>query len=450
MSFEQQEGAFQDFTDQPEASIDDAVKGGFFSGLNPLTPLRGVASGALQSISVAAHGLPALAKAYASELPSPIQESLQTATKMGVPEIQEAEKAGEYMEEASQAARRGAKAVMPDPRTTGTAANVLFGASKVMTEVGLIAATGAETGTVAAGLGYIEGISRYRDLRDQGVDEGTARKAATIDGLMQGAGMFAPAGLPTSWIESMQPVSQFLTQLAIGAAANTGQGVVSRWATHKILDDAGYHDMAEQSKAMDGEALAADLLSGAFFGGFHYAGQRGELAQRAQEAVQKGLIDSPVRDAAKVVQDFHEATVNRAPGVPVDFQSQATHMAALEKASEDLLADRPVDVSEQVKDGATFARPQAETSQVRDILTEEFKRAGVLAEQTKLDDLWEALESRYERDVKPLSSPIEMPDAEGAVRPAEEQLEHAGTQSDLEKEAPDLLKAVSECVGRTA
>ena len=420
----EQAGTEQDFLDGPGFTASDIKPAGVFTGLNPLTPLRGIASGAMEAGRVLVHGLPSIARAMSQGDQGDISATLeQQADAQRDPTVKPPweQPLTEWSSKMSDEARAGAKAVTPDPRTTGSAANLVFGASKVLTEGGLsLAATAGNIPAAAASMGYISGMARYRDLKDQGVDDDTAEKLATTEGILQGAGMVAPMGLPAKWIEAMTPVRQALTQLATGAAANAGQGVASRYITHQILTDAGYTQLADQSKTLDGEAIASDLISGAFFGGAHYAGQRPELAQRARELADSGQIDAQVRDAAKVVQTERMAAVDRAPGVPVDPQSQAKHQAALEKSISDLLENKPVDIEDEAA-GATFARPaESDRPDLRQMMVNEFKNAGVADEAAKLDDLQALMEHKFgDKSVKPQERPLEVPISEAALTDGE-------------------------------
>lgn len=266
------------------------------------------------------------------------------------------------------------------------------------------------------GLGAIQATARYQDYRDQGVDDATAQKLALVQGAGAGLGMVVPAGLPSSWLANLTPARQLLADLATGAASNTGQGAATRYVTHQILEDAGYHDMAEQSKVLDGEAILTDMLTGGGFGALHFLNTRQELAAQARDLGQR---QSTVADNARAAQDGQQI-VERAPGVPVDIPSQAAHTAALEKATADLLQDKPVDVSQEAR--GTYARPAEHSSPMREILHDEFKKAGVLEEWSKLEDLNDLLESKYEPpSVKPAPrEEMELPISETEAVPPEE------------------------------
>lgn len=411
--YDQQQGAIADRLSNPEVSPEESLHPGFWGGLSVGTPVQGAASGALEAGSVLTNGI----SAFLRRLPAK-----GTINPLGVGLSEEAQRPWEEsIEDArhriADSAREGAKAVMPDPRLTGTAANVVLGSSKMLTEAGLTAAaTGGNPFAVAGGLGAIQATARYQDYRDQGVDDATAQRLALVEGGGAALGALAPVGLPVSWLANLTPARQLLTDLATGAASNVGMGGASRYATHKILEDAGYHDLAEQSKVFDGESILTDMLTGGGFGGLHWLGSRQDLAQQARDL---GESQSVVADNARAAQDAQQV-VERAPGVPVDAPSQAAHRAALEKATADLLADKPVDVADEAK--GTFARPAENTRPMREVLHDEFKKAGVMDEWSKLEDLNDLLEAKYEPpSVKPIErEETELPISETEAVPPEE------------------------------
>lgn len=426
----QQDAAEQDWLSGPGVTPEEAVHPGFFGGLGVETPVQGVVAGVADGVGALTGGLSYVAT-KAAQGARAVYGSLNDLGQMqswpgmrasaGMPSSPEPdapwlEKSADWTQRVSDMARHVSKEVAPDPRLTGTAANVVFGASKVLSQAAaLTAAGGPEVG--ALGTGYITGMSRYRDLRDQGVDETTAEKMATIDGAGQAASFFVPMGLPAKWLSEIGPIKQIGAQIAAGALANAGQGVATRYIGSKILSDAGYHEMADAQRPFDAEALEADLLAGGFFGGAHYfsgAREAPEAAKRAQDAAENGL-PSLVRDSAKATQDAHQVAIERAPGVPVDRESQAVHQASLSKAVEDLLADRPVDVG---ADRGTFARGSEHDERTRETLLNAFKEAGVAEEAARFDDLNDALEERY-GPVKPQERPIELPAEEHPTGDAE-------------------------------
>jgi len=320
-------------------------------------------------------------------------------------------------------AREGAKGLMPDPRTTGTAANLVNGFSRSITEFGMGALGGPATG--AAVLGTTEGYARYHDLKDQGVDDETAQRSALITGVTNAAGALIPFNLPAKLLEPLSTAGTFLTQMGAGATINASLGAASREADSLILSHAGYPEMAEQSKPWDEANLMADAITGAFFGG-----------AAAHEGFRNSTVAPSVRDAASVIHD-HQEILNRAPGVPVDMASAAIHRDALEHAMTDLLSNRPVDLSDM--EGATFARPEQDTALSRQIMREEFEKAGVLADAEEFDR-WLKGEEPKPKELPPekAAEPGEVLTPESVqarLKDAQERLEAAGPELKPEERA---------------
>jgi hypothetical protein len=421
--YDQQAGEIDDRLNNPEVTPEEAVRPGFWGAFSPGNVIQGPASGALETGSVLAHGI----GAFLRRLPAK-----GSINPLGVGLSDEQMKpweqtVDETANSVANEARQEAKAVMSDPRVTGSAANIVLGSSKLMTEATLMTAlAGGNPIAGAGGVGAIQSVARYQDYRDQGVDDATAKKLALVQGVGAGAGMLVPGGLSASWLANLTPARQIFSELATGAASNVIQGGANRYVTSKILDDAGYHDLAEQSKVLDGEAIFTDLLTGGGFGMLHYLHSRGDIAQAARELARQ---DSTVADSARAAQDAQQI-VERAPGVPVDIQSQAAHRAALEKASEQLLKDEPVDVGDITAPDvqtpareATFARPAENTRPMSEVLHDEFQKAGVLDEWSKLEDLNDLLEKRYESpSVKPVTHDnLEIPISETEPSVSEEE-----------------------------
>ena len=315
---------------------------------------------------------------------------------------------------------RNPKSFSPDPRTTGSAANLVQGFSHAVTE---FAAGNLAGGPVAGAslLGASEGYAHYQDLRDEGVDEGTAKKSAILTGLASGAGAVLPMSLPAKWLAGLSTTGTLLTQAGTGAAVNSAFGAASRLASAKILDDAGYPEMAEQQKPWDALNMATDAITGLFFGA--HAGLHGLKAAD---------VDPSIRDAAKVVQDRQEVA-DRAPGIPVDMKSAAVHRQALETALGDLMSDHPVELNADDMDGATFARPEENTVEAREIMRDEFMKSGVLDDAAAFDRWLAGEEEPKSKEQPTAEKPPEEP-AEAAEAPQGEVPEQFKKEGEEEKE----------------
>lgn len=141
----------------------------------------------------------------------------------------------------------------PDPKTMGILAQMGHGLGTVFG----MGAVGAPFGLpgAAVSIGGLSGYDKYSELIDAGVDHDTALKAAGLTGAVMGAGAFLPPYLGKTLAK----------QVAAGAGINLGLGFVERGGTSAILEKAGYADMAQHYKMLDGTAMAIDAVLGAAF-----------------------------------------------------------------------------------------------------------------------------------------------------------------------------------------
>ena len=364
----------KDFLSGPGWTIDDQKPTFFENAL--AAPVRGVGQAAAGGISVLAHGLQYGGHASPMDAvmngPAAAQEAtreFQTGKQEEHPWKQSWDASAAELEGK---AREYAKSLNPDPRVTGTGANIIQGFSKAVTEFTAGSVVGGPL-SGAALLAASEGYGHYQDLIDQGVDPETATKAGYLEAVTAGAGALLPMGMPARWLKGLSTPATLLAQAGAGSVINTSFGAASRYASAKILEDAGYPEMAEQQKPWDETNVITDAVAGLFFGA--HAGWHGLKAKN---------IDPALVDAAKVVQDRQEIN-ERAPGVPVDMKSAAVHRQALESALGDLMTGKPVDLSHIDTDGATFARPEIDDSQAHAIMREEFVNAGVLDDAAAFD-----------------------------------------------------------------
>jgi hypothetical protein len=408
----------QDFNSGAGWTIDQQ-KPAFFDNVTG-SAFRGIGQGAADGLALLTHGVeyPYHALQQLGHLMDPSQ-AFGPQTYRKEPWQPEPD-AGDQLEAK---ARAYSKSLMPDPRVTGTGANLVQGLAKSLTEFGAGAVAGGPVGGAAL-LGTSEGYAHYYDLKDQGVDDDTAASSALLAGSLAGGGALLPMSLPARWLSGLTLPGTYLAQAGAGAAINTSFGLASRYAQAKILEDAGYPQMAEQMKPMDSTSLLADAISGLFFG-----------AHAAWYNMKATGIDPSVRDAAKVVQDSVTADT-RAPGVPVDMKSAATHREALETALGDLMANKPVDLNAERMDGAKFARPEEDTSRETQIIRDAFTESGLLNDAAEFDRWLSG-----EREDRPqVETPKTVPEdrAMGVTPPSRVELpsEIAKTRKQLESESP--------------
>lgn len=148
-----------------------------------------------------------------------------------------------------------------DPRSIGTIGQAVHALGTVATEgaigavVGGVAGPlGAKAGAVSA-IGALSAYDKYDELIMAGVDDSTAMKVAGVTGAVMGVGAMLPAFLG----------STLSKQVASGIGLNVGLGFAERGGSSAILEDAGYKDMADHYKMLDGSAIAVDAILGAFF-----------------------------------------------------------------------------------------------------------------------------------------------------------------------------------------
>lgn len=93
-----------------------------------------------------------------------------------------------------------------------------------------------------------------------GLDKETADELAWRGAMVHTAAMLTPVAIARK--------SAFKT-VASGAALNIPFGMVDRGWSSRVLEDNGHHEMAQQYRILDMEALTADALIGLFFGAHH-------------------------------------------------------------------------------------------------------------------------------------------------------------------------------------
>ena len=148
----------------------------------------------------------------------------------------------------------------PDPKVTGWLGNAVYGLTSVIPQ--------AVLGTLAAGpvggaalVGTAQGNASASLLKAEGVDDETAETVGTIEGIAQGAGFALPGAIP----------GRLATRVTSGAGINVGFGMAQRGVTGTVLENAGYHDMADQYRVLDGMGVLTDAGLGAFGGLLHGA-----------------------------------------------------------------------------------------------------------------------------------------------------------------------------------
>lgn len=163
-----------------------------------------------------------------------------------------------FNNEASDMFRSHAKDFMPDPATTGTAAQVTAGLFNFGTKAVGYTATMGPFGAFV--LGGDVGMTEADRLREQGVDLETRTKAGLVAGGLAGASVVAPMGGASA-----------LTRFAKGAAVGEGTIVSQALAEKAILSHAGYDKLADTFDPLDPVSLALGIVPGLLGAKFGHA-----------------------------------------------------------------------------------------------------------------------------------------------------------------------------------
>lgn len=182
---------------------------------------------------------------------------------------------------------------------------------------------GTVTGAMALP-GLVAKAEEKNRLLQQGVNPATAEEMGQTAGLATSASMVVPANPLGEVPLALKMAGGAVVQRALGK----GQTVVAS----KILDDAGYHDMAEQYRDSDKNAAAGEYITGAFFGGMsHLHGQ---------------MIKPSDVDHADMATNLHQLEVESAPAIPANPVTRDMHIEAMRQATQQMMNGEPVDVSD--------------------------------------------------------------------------------------------------------
>jgi hypothetical protein len=331
--------------------------------VGPLTPIaRGADQGILYGAAALTH--------YAGKLGDAAREN--ALSEAGLPAEPIDDRPDAEKESTFQRTARGMADIMaPDPLTAGTAFRVLQSISEFVTKMAVGSPAGLP-GIIATTAG-ITHYETYHQLRDQGVDDTTAEHLAQVDAGV--SGLFAGIAGPLGNLAKGSAFKLF-TDLGAGVGTNVPLGIASRYADHEILENAGYHDLAAQTKPWDRLAILTDIGTGLI----PMAATIGHAVLGRAAAVARTALDSPglARDAADVMNQT-KGISNLAPGVPVDSTSAEFHNRAMRAATEQNLSGRAVDMSRaDLPDSATFAvRPQTNRDVAHQAFWQQITDAGM-------------------------------------------------------------------------
>jgi hypothetical protein len=329
-----------------------------------------------------------------------------------------------------------------DPKTTG-ATSMMFG--QIVRQASLFG-----VGTLAGGpltgatlLGTTEGYTTYNDMRDQGVDPNTSLGLGALVGVTSGAGALLPVSIGAKSLTGM---------MASGAAINATAGIVQRGWMSTILEANGYKDMAANYRQLDAEALAADMILGAAFGGI----ARWAEGRRAPDLPTRAEIEAALeieRQAMKERGTF---------GLPINEEARALDAEISDSVVDALLSGRDVEI-----DGNAVRFLSENT--VVDPVTADFQKARLDVAREELGDLADVpdlsnmrepeVAPRPETDAAPETpKPPEQQDAFSDIDPTiVEQINRLSEDPELEVElydgtvvkAGELKQKISESLAAT-
>jgi hypothetical protein len=217
------------------------LRGTYGSWTDGPDPEVGVFTGALSAPFVGIkHGMDTAAAALA-DVSMPVLEKITP------------DAVGEWLNGQRRKAYQSMSDTRPDPSTMGIVAQIEHSVGSVLTMGAMGGAVGGVPGAAAA-IGGLSGYDKYKELRDQNIDESTAAKVAGVTGAVMGAGALLPAFMG-------QTIAR---QIASGVGLNVGLGMVERSGSGAILEDQ-YPAMASHYKTLDTSAIMIDAVLGAAF-----------------------------------------------------------------------------------------------------------------------------------------------------------------------------------------
>lgn len=165
-----------------------------------------------------------------------------------------------FVQQGGDTMRAKAAEFTPDPITSTTADQTLFGLSRIGTKAALAVTAGGPIGGGAL-LASEETNTQYRALIAKGIDPATALKVAAAEGMTAGASVAVPMVGPT-----------VKSTLALMGITGPGAYMAQEALAKDILAKAGYHDEASLHNPADPLGLALSTALPGAFGALHIAG----------------------------------------------------------------------------------------------------------------------------------------------------------------------------------
>lgn len=330
----------------------------------------------------------------------------QDAVRAGADEARKRLQEGtEWDSATARAARDWERTLRPDAATATTAENVVYGLTRALTKgVGSVLVAGPVGG--AAAFGASEGAATFDDLRREGVDAGTAGKAAAVAGVASAAGIALPmAG------------STLSRTAALYLASGPGGFMAQQQGIRTILERANYTEQAAKFDPFDPVGLTLSALVPLPFAGYG--------ALRNIRASRQGAPDAPGGSLA----------ADQAPGnTEVAPATEGAPAATVPREAVDAAMVHNLTLLRQVMDEVP---PDAADAQVRRILPADETPAPVVpVEPVPVEP--------------PAAQPTMPPQIDAAMRAAE-QLQASGkplnefvTGANLAPDVQNLLVGIAE------
>ena len=261
------------------------------------------------------------------------------------------------------ALRKGVDAFKPDPVTATTASMILQDGARLLTKVGMYSMAGGFPAAVA-GTGVDEGVTGYKELRDQGVDSSTAAKVGVVRGVSTAVGVALPAvgktALQTAGLVVAGGPASFMTEQAI---------------TRSILEQANYPELAREHDPTDPVGLGVSLLVPGVVGtALHRAKIKAEkkpvaFVDTAQDAINNVANDAAVLAADPDVRDAAHVAFSREVdnahilGDRTSPEARAAHSEAVQAAAKAMDEGTPVYIPDVMVDPARAQRVMEELGQ---------------------------------------------------------------------------------------
>lgn len=316
----------------------------------------------------------------------------------------------QFIQEQRKKAEQQVRRLTPDRATTGTAGQVMFSLFDIGGEAVAGALAGGPLGSAML-VGGVQGFSDYEKLTAEGVDKNTAINKATGEGAFAGLGVLAPmslgfkgggilaesigAQLTAKGSSLAGTAARAAPDVLFASGSNIAMGMAQRGFASQILQERGYHQLASQYDIYDKQAIAIDGVLGVAFGGIgRYINSRGENIPSPE-------FDTPHVDAALTANQQLHLEADLPPGIPINAMSLDGHLAAMNKAMNDLSQGNPVDIG-SILDGAEFLvhRPRSliDTSIREAVGIIDEGSSLSLAKNTELNELASQLLNRSERE----------------------------------------------------